>query len=57
MDLNPVALLFMVIIGIVLTFAQVKLFSIDKTLKEIRSLMESPGNKDAEPFTNPLSIK
>ena len=35
-DVNVIALLLMFLIGLVMLFAQLRLFSIDKTLKEIR---------------------
>jgi hypothetical protein len=40
-DVNVIALLLMFLIGLVMLFAQLRLFSIDKTLKEIRDDLRS----------------
>lgn len=51
--------LVVLVLGLVMMFAQVRLFSIDKTLKEIQATLaaNNKSDKTAPASLNPLSIK
>ena len=51
--------LVVLVLGLVMMFAQVRLFSIDKTLKEIQAILaaNNKSDKTASASANPLSIK
>jgi hypothetical protein len=42
---NAVVLLLLGLIGLIMLFAQLKLFSIDSTLREIRDIMKKKGEE------------